>query len=374
MQTFDPRIYAVGECVAHRGIAYGLVAPLFEMAKVCANHLAQLRHRPLRGLADVDQAQGHRHRPLLRGRFRRRRRHRGDRARRSGRRRLQEARARRTTSSSARALRRHRRRRLVLQAAARGPQRRRRSATGSCSARRTSATPATRARTARAAMADDAEVCGCNGVCKGTIVKAIKEQGPVHARGRAQAHQGVVVVRLVHGPGRADPDGDGRRRLFRARRRRSRSAAAPTARTRKCATRSASRSCCRSRTRCAFLEWRTPNGCATCRPALNYYLHLDLAAGGAGRSAVALHQRARARQHPEGRHVLGRAAHVGRRDQCLRAAPHRRRRRQVRDPDGEGDRRPAHRPARREEGRTCPRCGATSTCRRATPTRRRCAR
>ena len=28
-----------------------------------------------------------------------------------------------------------------------------------------------------AAMADSMEVCGCNGVCKGTIVKAIKEQG-----------------------------------------------------------------------------------------------------------------------------------------------------------------------------------------------------
>lgn len=41
MQTFDPRIYAVGECVSHRGIAYGLVAPLFEQAKVCANHLAE---------------------------------------------------------------------------------------------------------------------------------------------------------------------------------------------------------------------------------------------------------------------------------------------------------------------------------------------
>lgn len=40
MQTFDPRIYAVGECVSHRGVAYGLVAPLFEMAKVAANHLA----------------------------------------------------------------------------------------------------------------------------------------------------------------------------------------------------------------------------------------------------------------------------------------------------------------------------------------------
>jgi len=41
MQTFDPRAYAVGECVQHRGITYGLVAPLFEMAKVCANHLAK---------------------------------------------------------------------------------------------------------------------------------------------------------------------------------------------------------------------------------------------------------------------------------------------------------------------------------------------
>ena len=42
LQTFDPRIYAIGECANHRGIAYGLVAPLFEQAKVCANHLAQL--------------------------------------------------------------------------------------------------------------------------------------------------------------------------------------------------------------------------------------------------------------------------------------------------------------------------------------------
>lgn len=40
MQTFDPRIYAVGECVQHRNVCYGLVAPLFEQAKVAANHLA----------------------------------------------------------------------------------------------------------------------------------------------------------------------------------------------------------------------------------------------------------------------------------------------------------------------------------------------
>ena len=42
MQTItDGRIYAVGECAAHRGIAYGLVAPLFEQAKVCATHLGE---------------------------------------------------------------------------------------------------------------------------------------------------------------------------------------------------------------------------------------------------------------------------------------------------------------------------------------------
>jgi nitrite reductase (NADH) large subunit len=42
LQTItDARIYSVGECAAHRGTAYGLVAPLFEQAKVAANHLAQ---------------------------------------------------------------------------------------------------------------------------------------------------------------------------------------------------------------------------------------------------------------------------------------------------------------------------------------------
>ncbi len=39
MQTFDPVIYSIGECVQHRGECYGLVAPLFEQAKVAANHL-----------------------------------------------------------------------------------------------------------------------------------------------------------------------------------------------------------------------------------------------------------------------------------------------------------------------------------------------
>lgn len=41
LQTFDSNIYAIGECSQHRGICYGLVAPLFEQAKVCANHIAE---------------------------------------------------------------------------------------------------------------------------------------------------------------------------------------------------------------------------------------------------------------------------------------------------------------------------------------------
>lgn len=41
MQTFDPCVYAVGECVQHRNNTYGLVAPLYEQARVCATHLAE---------------------------------------------------------------------------------------------------------------------------------------------------------------------------------------------------------------------------------------------------------------------------------------------------------------------------------------------
>ena len=49
MLTYAPGIYAVGECAQHRGTAYGLVAPLFEQAKVCANHLAKRAFSSYRG-------------------------------------------------------------------------------------------------------------------------------------------------------------------------------------------------------------------------------------------------------------------------------------------------------------------------------------
>ncbi|HET7313449.1 NAD(P)/FAD-dependent oxidoreductase [Salinisphaera sp.] len=49
LQTFDPRIYAVGECVEHRRATYGLVAPLWDQARVCANHLAERGHHRYAG-------------------------------------------------------------------------------------------------------------------------------------------------------------------------------------------------------------------------------------------------------------------------------------------------------------------------------------
>jgi len=41
LQTYDPRIYALGECIQHRGDTFGLVAPLYDQAKVLTNHLSE---------------------------------------------------------------------------------------------------------------------------------------------------------------------------------------------------------------------------------------------------------------------------------------------------------------------------------------------
>ncbi|WP_029317197.1 NADPH-nitrite reductase [Bacillus subtilis] len=49
MQTEIPHIYAVGECAEHRGIAYGLVAPLYEQAKVLAKHICGIETNPYEG-------------------------------------------------------------------------------------------------------------------------------------------------------------------------------------------------------------------------------------------------------------------------------------------------------------------------------------
>ncbi len=46
MRTSDPAIHAVGECVEHRGTLFGLVAPLWDQAKVAADRMT--------GVADTD--------------------------------------------------------------------------------------------------------------------------------------------------------------------------------------------------------------------------------------------------------------------------------------------------------------------------------
>ena len=39
MRTSDPAVFAIGECAEHRGVAYGLVAPIFEMCRTLADVL-----------------------------------------------------------------------------------------------------------------------------------------------------------------------------------------------------------------------------------------------------------------------------------------------------------------------------------------------
>ena len=62
MRTVDDEdVYAVGECVQHRGEVYGLVAPLWEQAVVLADQITGTDpDAAYLGLADRDQAQGRR--------------------------------------------------------------------------------------------------------------------------------------------------------------------------------------------------------------------------------------------------------------------------------------------------------------------------
>ncbi len=55
MQSYDPSVYAVGECVQHRNNTFGLVAPLWEQARVCAVHLAEVGVSRFRGVLPAAQ-------------------------------------------------------------------------------------------------------------------------------------------------------------------------------------------------------------------------------------------------------------------------------------------------------------------------------
>jgi len=271
MQTYDPRIYAVGECVSHRGIAYGLVAPLFEQAKVCANHLAQFGisrytgsvtstklkvtgidlfsagdfsgsegteeivlsdpsggiykklvvkdDKIVGGVLYGDTADGSWYFQLLRD------------------------------GQNIRELRNH----LMFGQNHLG-------------------NAGYQGRSNAADLPDDFEVCGCNGVCKGTIVKAIKEKGlftlnDVRKHTKASAScgscTGLVEQILASTVGGAYQPADVSRKPL----------CGCTDYTheeiRKAIVERKLKSIPEAM---GFFEWRNVNGCASCRPALNYYL------------------------------------------------------------------------------------------------------
>ena len=271
MQTFDGRIYAVGECVQHRKLTYGLVAPLFEQAKVCANHLARCGFATYNGSSVSTKLKVTGIDLFSAGDF----------------------------APGAN------REDIVLQDAARGVYKRivleknrivgavlygdtvdgswyfqhLRDGTdvsgfrdrllfgeesldgGGHSGRQPAAL----------AMADSAEICGCNGVCKGDIVKAIIEKKlytieDVRAHTKASSSCGTCTP-LVEQLLVAAAGGD--------------YSAAPKVKP-MCACTDHSHDNVRRVVIeqklksipevMRFLEWKTPDGCHSCRPALNYYL------------------------------------------------------------------------------------------------------
>ncbi|PTU66235.1 nitrite reductase large subunit [Chromobacterium sp. Panama] len=270
LQTFDPRIYAVGECVSHRGVCYGLVAPLFEQAKVCANHLAQLGSSRYQGsvmatklkvtgidlfsagdfigggdceeIVLSDPAGGLYKKLVLREDkligvclY-------GD------------------TADGAwyfKLLREQRaigdlRERLIFGETAIGD-------------------VGVQGQSRAAGMRDGDEVCGCNGVSKGAIVKAIKENGLftldevkqcTKAGSSCGSCSGLVEQILMNTVGASFQEAPKTKAV--------------------CGCTDHSHAEVRKAIRdhrlldhaavYHFLEWRTPNGCASCRPAINYYL------------------------------------------------------------------------------------------------------
>ena len=268
--TTDARIYAVGECAAHRGTAYGLVAPLFEQGKVLANHLAEFGIGRYLGsqtstklkVTGIDLFSA------------------GDFMGGAG------------TEE------------IVMSDPGAGPYKKLvlkdDKLVGACLygntvdgswyfklLREGRSVAELRAslmfgesnlgdgghagQNQAAAMPDEAEVCGCNGVTKGTICKAVKEKGlftidEVRKHTKASAScgscTGLVEQILMATVGGAYA---------------AASAAKPV-----CSCTEHGHQALRDAIRAnhliskeevfAFMEWKTPDGCPSCRPAINYYL------------------------------------------------------------------------------------------------------
>ncbi|PTU73458.1 nitrite reductase large subunit NirB [Pseudomonas mangrovi] len=271
LQTFDPRVYAVGECANHRGTAYGLVAPLFEQAKVCANHLAQFGIGIYKGsvtstklkvtgidlfsagdflggegtetITLSDPIGGVYKKLVIKNEVLVGACLYGDTA--DGGWYFRQVREGANISE----IRDH----LMFGENAIGD-------------------VGHQGQNSTANMPDDMEVCGCNGVCKGTIVKAIQENGlfsvdDIKKHTKAASSCGSctglveqILISTVGGAADVKPKSEKAicgcsdlnhgqvRKAIRDNHLTSISEAMQA------------------------MQWRTPNGCATCRPALNYYL------------------------------------------------------------------------------------------------------
>ncbi|MFV3306819.1 nitrite reductase large subunit NirB [Pseudomonas sp. NY15181] len=271
LQTYDPRIYALGECASHRGIAYGLVAPLFEQAKVCANHLAMLGFARYQGSVTSTKLKVTGIDLFSAGQFM------------GG-----EGTETITLSDPIGGVYK----KLVIKddvlvgACLYGD-----TADGGWYFRQirenhnvaeirdhlmfgesSLGDVGHQGQSSAANMPDSAEVCGCNGVCKGTIVKAIQENGlfsvdevKKHTKAASSCGScaGLVEQILISTVGGAAD-------------------VKPKSEKAICGCSDLNHGQVRQAIRdhhlitlsdaMRFMDWRTPDGCATCRPALNYYL------------------------------------------------------------------------------------------------------
>ncbi len=266
----DPRIWAVGECAAHRGIAYGLVAPLFEQGKVLANHLAEFGIGRYTGsltstklkVTGIDLFSA------------------GDFMGGDG---FEEI----VMSDPAGGVYK----KLVLK----GDQ-----LVGAClygdtvdgswyfKLLRDGRSVADirdklmfgesnigdvghQGQSKAAAMADTDEVCGCNGVTKGAICKAIKDKGlftldEVRKQTKASASCGSctgLVEQILMFTAGGDYSATPKLKPMCGCTEHGHQAVRDTVREQKLLTVGGV---------FKFMNWRTPNGCASCRPAVNYYL------------------------------------------------------------------------------------------------------
>lgn len=271
MRTSDPAVFSVGECIEHNGQTYGLVTPIWDMAKVCGDAMSGVAES-----AYVASATGTRLKVTGIDMFSA-----GDFAAGAGREEV-------VFRDPARGVYR----RLVLQddrllgavlygdakdggwyfgllkdGAPLGGLRDTLIFGQDVALAASGADPLA----AVAAMADDAEVCGCNGVCKGAVMAAIGGRGlttleGVRAHTKASASCGSCTG-LVEGLlGLALGDGY----------------KAPAGETPMCKCTALGHDGVRAAIAAQELKtipeamqalgWGTEDGCHHCRPALNYYL------------------------------------------------------------------------------------------------------